>query len=108
MKLILAIIQNDDERILLSRLMKNDFRATKLATTGGFLRAGNTTLMIGVEDDLVDRALDIIHDACKSRTITMPSYPYAMETGVHTVYPVETRIGGATVFVLPVDKKLTM
>ena len=108
MKLIIAIIQNDDERALLTRLMKEGFRATKLASTGGFLRTGNTTLMLGVEDDRLDEALALIREACKTRKITLPSYPYAMETGMHVVYPVETRIGGATVFVMPVEQKLNM
>ncbi len=108
MKLIIAIIQNDDERTLLNKLMKEGFRATKLATTGGFLRTGNTTLMLGVEDDRMDEVLALIRNTCKTRKITLPSYPYAMETGMHVVYPVETRVGGATVFVMPIEQKLNM
>lgn len=108
MKLIIAIIQNDDERALLNKLMKEGFRATKLASTGGFLRTGNTTLMLGVEDDRLDEVLDIIRMTCKTRKMTLPAYPYAMETGMHVVYPVDTRIGGATVFVVPVEQKINM
>lgn len=107
MKLIFAIIQNDDERILLKKLTEQGFRVTKLASTGGFLRTGNSTLMIGVDDEEVTTVLGIIRDTSRTRTITLPSYPYAMETGSHVVYPVETRIGGATVFVMPVEQKLT-
>lgn len=106
MKLILAIVQNDDERSVLSKLMKEGYRVTKLASTGGFLRTGNSTLMLGVDDDKVEGALKIINESCRTRNITMPSYPYAMETGSHVVYPVETRIGGATVFILPVEQKI--
>jgi uncharacterized protein YaaQ len=108
MKLIIAIVQNDDERALLNKLMKEGFRATKLASTGGFLRTGNTTLMLGVEDDRLDEALDLIRETCKTRNITLPSYPYAMETGMHVVYPVETKVGGATVFVMPIEQNFTM
>ena len=108
MKLIIAIIQNDDERALLTKLMKEGFRATKLASTGGFLRTGNTTLMLGVEDNRLDEALNLLRETCKTRKITLPSYPYAMETGMHVVYPVETRVGGATIFVVPVEQKLNL
>lgn len=108
MKMIIAIIQNDDERALLNKLMQAGYRATKLATTGGFLRTGNTTIMIGIDDDKLNDVFNIIHETCRSRTVTMPSYPYAMETGVHATYPIETRVGGATVFVLPVEQKFTI
>ena len=67
MKLIIAIVQDEDSSRLLSRLMQKGFGVTKLATTGGFLRAGNTTLLIGVNDDRVDDALKTIEDVCKSR-----------------------------------------
>lgn len=51
MKLILAILSNDDSPVASNALNKNGFSVTKLATTGGFLRAGNTTLIIGCEDE---------------------------------------------------------
>lgn len=108
MKLIIAIIQNDDERALLSKLMREGYRATKLATTGGFLRTGNTTVMIGIEEEKLNDVFGIIHDTCRTRTVTMPSFPYAMEAGFHAVMPVETRVGGATVFVLPVEQKMSI
>jgi len=108
MKMLFAVIQNDDEKALLGRLMKNGFRATRIASSGGFLRSGNSTLMIGVEDDKVESALDIIRECCKSRNITMPSYPYMMEGGAQAVYPINTRVGGATVFIMPVERKETM
>ena len=55
MKLILAIVSNDDASAVTSALTKNNFYMTRLATTGGFLRAGNTTLIVGTEDELVDK-----------------------------------------------------
>lgn len=52
MKMIIAIVQDQDSQELADKLVENNFRATKLATTGGFLRAGNTTFLSGVEDEL--------------------------------------------------------
>lgn len=108
MKMVIAVIQNDDERALLGKLMQAGFRATKLATTGGFLRTGNTTVMIGIEDDKLNEVFGIINDTCRSRTVTIPTHPHSVETGVSIAYPVETRVGGATVFVLPVEQKVTI
>ncbi|NMR89560.1 hypothetical protein HKB06_27860, partial [Vibrio parahaemolyticus] len=70
MKLIIAIVQDQDAPGLIEELMDKDFRVTKLASTGGFLKAGNTTLLSGVEDDKVDEILKIIEDNCKTREIT--------------------------------------
>ncbi|PIC75727.1 hypothetical protein CSV74_14530 [Sporosarcina sp. P19] len=67
MKLIVAVVQDQDSNRLSSALTKSDFRNTKLASTGGFLRAGNTTFLMGVEDELVSKALDLIRDNCRSR-----------------------------------------
>ena len=107
MKLIIAIVQDDDSGDLVGIITKAGFRVTKLATTGGFLRAGNTTLMIGVEKEKVDAVLGIIENTCKTREqiITSPS-PVAGSTGVYVPYPVEVQVGGATVFVVDVDKFL--
>ena len=67
MKLIVAIVQDEDAGRLVSALMDKGFGVTKLATTGGFLRAGNTTLISGVEDDKLQDALGVIEKICKSR-----------------------------------------
>ena len=67
MKLIVAIVQDEDAGRLVSALMDKGFGVTKLATTGGFLRAGNTTLISGVEDERLDEALGIVEKICKSR-----------------------------------------
>lgn len=109
MKLIIAIVQDDDAGELIDILTDTGFRVTKLATTGGFLKAGNTTLMIGVELEKVDEILKVIEDVCKTRdqVITSPS-PVAGSTGVYVPYPVEVEVGGATVFVVDVDKFIKM
>lgn len=107
MKLIIAIVQDDDAGDLVGIINKAGFRVTKLATTGGFLRSGNTTLMIGVEEKKMDEVLKIIEETCETREqiITSPS-PVAGSTGVYVPYPVEVQVGGATVFVVDVDKFL--
>ncbi len=106
MKLIIAIVQDEDSQRLVNRLMDEGFRTTKLATTGGFLRSGNTTLLTGVEDNQVDKAIDIIEHTCKSRKHTAPVHtPSAGAPGMYVPgYPVQVTVGGATVFVLPVDQ----
>jgi len=103
MKLIIAIVQDEDASRLISTLMNEGYSVTKLATTGGFLRAGNTTLLLGGEDDRVQGALALIEKVCKSRKqiATSPS-PVAGASGVYTPYPIEVVVGGATVFVLDV------
>ena len=105
MKLIIAIVQDDDASRLISNLMGEGFGVTKLATTGGFLRAGNTTLLVGVDDNRFDACLAIIEKVCKSRKQVAAS-PVTMggTGGMYTPYPIEVTVGGATVFVLTVDQ----
>ena len=62
MKMILAIVDDAYKDDISQALLISNYRVTQLATTRGFLRGGSTTLMIGVEDDLVDDALQIIRD----------------------------------------------
>ncbi len=106
MKLIIAIVQDEDSSKLLSKMMQNGFGVTKLATTGGFLKAGNTTLLLGVEEDRVDEAVKIIESVCKSRkqmTATTASIN-GLAHGEFASYPIEVTVGGATLFVLTVDQ----
>ena len=105
MKLVIAIVHDDDAADLLDILTENDFRVTKLATTGGFLKSGNTTLLIGVEEEKIKEVLSIIEDTCRVREqiITSPS-PLSGYTRVYIPYPVEVEVGGATIFVLDVDQ----
>ena len=105
MKLIIAIVQDEDASRLINDLMTEGYRVTKLATTGGFLRAGNTTLLVGVEDDHLERALGIVEKVCKSRkqVATTPS-PVSGTTGMYVPFPVEVTVGGATIFVMDVEQ----
>ena len=107
MKLILAIVSNDDSGAVSSALTRGGFSVTKLATTGGFLRAGNTTLISGVEDDKLQDALGVIEKICKSREqITASTTPMGGAGGVYVPYPIRVTVGGATVFVLEVSQFL--
>ncbi len=105
MKLIIAIVQDEDASRLITSLMSDGYRVTKLATTGGFLRSGNTTLLVGVEDDKLKNAMSIIEKVCKSRKqIASSPAPISGTTGVYVPYPIEVTVGGATIFVLDVEQ----
>lgn len=105
MKLVIAIVNDEDANKLLDRLTENRHRVTKLATTGGFLKAGNTTFLIGTEDDKVDQVMNIIKEKCETRkqVATSPA-PVSGTTGVYVPHPIEVNVGGATVFVVDVEK----
>ena len=106
MKLIIAIVQDEDASRLISTLMNEGYSVTKLATTGGFLRSGNTTLLTGVQDEKLDSALAVIERVCKSRRQTVSSGLTALEPGsmASGSLPgsIEIMVGGATVFVMEV------
>lgn len=107
MKLVICIVQDETANDLIDSLTDNGYRVTKLATTGGFLKSGNTTLLIGVQKEKVDAVLEVIENKCKTRKqiVTSPT-PIAGSTGVYMPYPIEVKVGGATVFVVDVDKYL--
>jgi uncharacterized protein YaaQ len=105
MKLIFAIVQDDDSANLVETLNEEGYRVTKLATTGGFLKEGNTTLIIGVDDEKVNHVLAKIEEVCRTREqIVVSAAPATIETGGFIPFPVEIEVGGAVVFVVDVDK----
>lgn len=105
MKLVWAIVQDNDAMDLIDYLTEDGFRVTKLASTGGFLKEGNTTLMIGVEEDKVDKVINLIKDTCKVRKqeIAAPVSP-GIQSDMFLTYPTELEVGGATIFVTDVDR----
>ncbi|MEF9984392.1 MAG: cyclic-di-AMP receptor [Oscillospiraceae bacterium] len=103
MKLLFAIISNDDSARVQSALTKAKFSVTKLATTGGFLMSGNTTFIIGTDDDKVDEVISIISAHSKKRTQMVPSSS-SYGVGMYTSFPVEVQVGGATIFVTNVER----
>ena len=103
MKLIFAIVNNDDSAIVASELTRQGFVITKLSTTGGFLQVGNTTLLIGAEDDQVDKIKDIIREKSFSRSKAVPTSDSYGRGLTSSDAEVKTTVTGATVFVLSVD-----
>lgn len=104
MKLLIAVVQDKDSNRLIDALGQENFKTTKLATTGGFLKEGNTTLMIGCEDDYVDNALKIIKDNCSQREqMVAPISPIGGNADSYIPRPVKVEVGGATVFILPIE-----
>ncbi len=105
MKSIIAIVQSDDAGTLTDALREKDFQSTLISSTGGFLREGNATLLIGVEDAQVDAVLRVIKENCNTRTQFVNPMPPVMEPGeLYMPQPVEVQVGGAVVFVLPVER----
>ena len=103
MKLITAIVNKEDSRVVCNELVKNKFYVTRLATTGGFLMAGNMTLLICTEDERVDACIGIISQFCKQRTEIVPGAA-SIGLGLESAMPIEVTVGGATVFVTNVER----
>ena len=107
MKLVLAMVQDDDAPDLIEELTESSFRVTKLATTGGFLKSGNTTLLIGVEKEKVQDVINVIEEVCKRRKEMIPTSSTTTignNSSMYMPYPIEVEVGGATIFVLDVDQ----
>ena len=103
MKMITAIVNKEDSNAVSSDLTKAGFSVTKLSTTGGFLMAGNVTMLIGVEDEKVDEVISIISEHSKQRKEIVPSTA-SYGIGVTTAFPLEVTVGGATVFVTNIER----
>ncbi len=106
MKLIVAIVQDQDAASLIEDLTDNQYRVTKLASTGGFLKAGNTTLLIGIEEEHIKSVMDLIERNCKTREITTSLLTVTMPGDTYIPYPLEVKVGGATVFILDVERHI--
>jgi uncharacterized protein YaaQ len=105
MKMVVAIVHNEDAGVLVDALLEHEFRATRLHSSGGFLKQSNATVMLGVEDAEVDEVLAIVRENCHSRSQIVNPMPPIMEPGEFFMpYPLEVEVGGATVFVLPVER----
>ena len=105
MKLVIAIVHNEDAGALVDALTDKEYRVTRLMSQGGFLKQGNASVLLGVEDSQIDEVLATIKETCHARTQFINPTPPIMEPGeFYMPYPVEVEFGGATVFVLPVDR----
>lgn len=103
MKLITAIVNKEDSKIVNSELINAGFAVTRLATTGGFLMAGNVTMLIGTEDDRVDACIAVIAEHSRQRSELVPSTS-SYGASATTAFPLEVTVGGATVFVTNVER----
>lgn len=105
MKLIIAIVQDQDANELSNEFIEANIRATKISSSGGFLRSGNTTFIIGVADERKEEVLAIIKGASKSRS-QMMNTSFTNSTTIEDGFqePIKVQVGGATVFVLPIEE----
>lgn len=108
MKMIIAILHKEDEIDTVEELNKENFFVTKLATTGGFLKSKNTTIMIGVEDEMVEKAIEIIKQNAGRRQGLQYNTAGLGTTGTASIsnmaIPIEAPMGGCTTFVLDVEQ----
>ena len=107
MKLIFAVVHDDDTNKAVRHLNEKRYRVTKLSSTGGFLRKGNTTLMIGVEDEQVEEVFEILQKECAKRKQVEVTTPYPqgdLSMISYSYIPITVEVGGATVFVLNVEQ----
>lgn len=103
MKLVMAIMGKDDSTVVMDALTEEEFQVTRMASTGGFLKAGNTTLIIGVEDNKTNKVIDIISKYSSKRKQLMTNSSNFM-AGALGASPFEVTTGGAIIFVLDVDR----
>jgi len=106
MKLVVAVVNDKDAFASMEDLVENDFQVTKLASTGGFLREGNTTLLIGINDEDIDSVIDILRRNCQTRKKTItPTIPMGDYLDASVAFPTEIQVGGAIVFILNVERQ---
>ncbi len=104
-KLIVMIVSDNDSDRLMNRLVEEGLPATKIGSSGGFLRRGNATILSGVSDEQVDGVLELVDELCHARKEYVPvqTLPFLGE-GTFSAEPVEVRVGGAIVFVVAIDR----
>jgi uncharacterized protein YaaQ len=105
MKLLITIIHERDHGKVSESLLAAGYKFTKISTTGGFLRDGNATLLIGVDDEEVETVIGLVRDSCKTREqyVSLPP-PDVMPAGTFIPNPVKVSVGGAVVFVVDVTR----
>ena len=105
MRLVVAIVQDEDADSLADSLIAENFGLTRINSAGGLLRQGNVSFLLGLEEDRLGQLLSIIRRNCVTRTQYVNPLPPIMEPGeFYMPYPVEVQVGGATVFVFDVER----
>ena len=103
-KLLVIITTDSDADSLIQKLVQRGYPATKVSSTGGFLRRGNATVLSGVDADDVDNVLAIVRSECKAQSALLPAQVLPFPESIQPAEPVEVRVGGAIVFVIPVER----
>lgn len=105
MKLAICIVHNRDRNKLTDEMLKAGFKFTVIGSTGGFLREGNSTLLIGVEEELIPALKEIVQASCKAREQMVNVMPFeAAPPGAFIPSPVKVPVGGAVMFFIDVDE----
>jgi uncharacterized protein YaaQ len=105
LKLIVAVVHDRDKSRLSDALINGGFNFTKVASTGGFLRDGNVTLLIGVDDESVQTVIDTIQENCKTREQYVSVLPPDIAgTSGFVPMPVKVEVGGAVIFTMNVER----
>lgn len=104
MKLVIAVVQDLDADDVVEAITAAGYRVTRVASTGGFFRQGNTTLLCGIQDDQVQALIALLRRTCKRRSRMMPIAPHSAEHPMTVGAYVEVTVGGATLFVLDVER----
>ena len=105
MKLAICIVHNRDRNKLTDELLKAGFKFTVIGSTGGFLREGNSTLLLGVEDELASSLKEIVQRSCKAREQMVNVMPFeAAPPGAFIPSPVKVPVGGAVMFFIDVNE----
>jgi uncharacterized protein YaaQ len=104
-RLVMMIVSDTDADALQERLVQEHYPVTKVGSTGGFLRRGSVTIFSGVAQAQVEAVTAIVNEVCHARREFVPvnTLPFIGD-GAYTAEPVEVRVGGAIVFVLPIEQ----
>jgi len=105
LKLVVAVVHNRDKNKVVEDLVRVGFKFTIIGSTGGFLREGNTTFLIGVESERKDELLEVIGQNCKAREQMVNVLPPdASPVGTFVPSPIKVPVGGAVAFVIDVEQ----
>ncbi len=104
MKLVLAVIQNEDEDALTGAMEAEGLGVTRIGSSGGFLRVSNVTLMVAVQDNQLERVLTLLDKHCKRRTKHLHPWVPSMEARERFLGAIPIEVGGATVFILHLER----
>jgi uncharacterized protein YaaQ len=104
MKLVIAVIQDYDTDAFLKAVTNHGLMATRIASAGGFLRMGNTTVFLGVEDDQVHLVKKLLLEHCRIREVTSPTDFLSFLDDSECEHVTSTRIGGGVAFVARVER----